>query len=147
VIKTQKSDPDNIYVAISPKIGDSALVHTLAHVLEYLKDSQVTPGIAAPLAFDLGIPVEHLEHSNEFGYWFDRLADMFRVEPDADDAIISFLYRKKMLIRGADIAGQNRFVLKSKSEQILKFLSDNGAEIDAMIRELPGYIGSRVKKD
>jgi len=147
VIKTSKSDPDNIYVAISPKIGDSALVHELAHVLEYLGGSQLAPGIATPLGFDLGIPVEHLEHSHEFGYWLDYLAKEFNVQLDADDTIISYLYRKDMLIKCTDIESQNRFVLKSQSEQILKFLSENSAEIDTMIRELPGYMGSRVKKD
>ena len=147
VIKTKKSDPDNIYVAISPKIGDSGLVHELAHVLEYLGGTQLTPGIAAPLSFDLGIPVQHLEHSNEFGYWLDYLAEKFNVQLDADDTIISYLYRNEMLINSTDIDSQNRFVLKSESKQILKFLSENSTEIDEMIRELPGYIGSKVKKD
>ena len=36
---------------------------------------------------------------------------------------------------------------KEDAVRILKFLSDNSAEIDALICELPGYIGSRVKKD
>jgi hypothetical protein len=147
VIKTSKSDPHNIYVAISPKIEDSVLVHELSHVLEYLGGSQLTPGIATPLAFDLGIPVEHLEHSREFGYWLDYLAKKFEVELDADDTIISYLFERGMLIKGTDIESQNRFILKSQSDQMLKFLSEHSSEIDEMIRERPGYIGSRVKKD
>ncbi|MCP4667539.1 MAG: SEC-C domain-containing protein [Deltaproteobacteria bacterium] len=146
-LKTSKSDPDNIYIAISLKIEDSQLVHELAHVLEYLAGPQLTPGIATPFDLDLGIPVEHLTHSQEFGYWLDYLANKFNVLFDADNAIISYLYRKGMLIKSADIESRNRVALKSKSEQILKFLSDNSTEIDAMIRELQGYIGSRVKKD
>jgi hypothetical protein len=69
------------------------------------------------------------------------------VDLDADDTIIAYLFMRGMLIKGSDIEGQNRFVLKSQSDQILKFLNENSAEIDEMIRECPGYIGSRVKKD
>jgi len=34
--------------------------------------------------------------------------------------------------------------LKSKSDRIFKFLSEKRQEIDALIRQLPGYIGERV---
>jgi hypothetical protein len=147
VLKTVKSDPDNIYVAISPKIGDSVLVHQLAHVLDYLGGSKLMPGIAKPLSFDLGIPAEHLEHPEEFGYWLDYLKKKFDVYLDADDTIISYLYENGMLIKGGDIEKQDRFILKSKSDRILKFLGKRGADIDALICERPGYIGSRVGKD
>jgi hypothetical protein len=147
VLKTGKSDPDNIYVAISPKIGDSVLVHQLAHVLDYLGGSKLMPGIAKALSFDLGIPVEHLEHPEEFGYWLDYLQKKFDVCLDADDTIISYLYENGMLIKGGDIEKQDRFILKSKSDRILKFLGERGADIDALICERPGYIGSRVGKD
>jgi hypothetical protein len=147
VLKTSKSDPDNIYVAISPKIGDSVLVHQLAHVLNYLSGSKLMPGMAKPLSFDLAVPVEHLEHTHEFGYWLDYLQEEFDVQFDADDAIVSYLYRNGMLIKGEDMEKQDSFVLKSKSDRILKFLSERSAEIDALIRELPGYIGERVSKD
>ena len=147
VLKTQKTDPDNIYIAISPKINDHILAHELAHVLDYLGGSKLMPGIATPLSFELGVPVEHLEHPHEFCYWFTFLQKKFNIQLDADDAIISYLYKNDMLIKGEDIAKADSFVLKTKSERILKFLSDNSAEIDALICELPGYIGSRVKKD
>ena len=53
VLKTKPSDPDNVYIAISPDIGDSALVHQLAHILDYLGGSRLAPGMAQPLSFEL----------------------------------------------------------------------------------------------
>jgi len=147
VLKTQKTDPDNIYLAISPRIEDNVLVHELAHVLNYLGGSKLIPGIATPLSFELGIPVEHLEHPHEFCYWLTHLQEKFDVQLDADDTIISYLYKNDMLIKGEDMVKQGQFILKTKSDRILKFLSEKSAEIDALICELPGYIGSRVKKD
>jgi len=147
VLKTAKSDPHNLYIALSPRLADSTLIHQLAHGLDYLGGSKLLPGLAKPLSFDLGIPVEHLEHPHEFGYWLDYLQRAFDVELDADDKIILYLYQHDMLIAGEDIAGQNRLIVKSKSEQILRFLSEKSEEIDGLICELPGYIGSRVNKD
>jgi hypothetical protein len=147
ILKTQKTDPDNIYIAISPQISDHVLAHELAHVLDYLGGSKLMPGIATPLSFELGVPVEHLEHPHEFCYWLKFLQDKFDIQLDADDTIIFYLYKNEMLIRGDVIAKADSFVLKTKSERILKFLSENSAELDALICELPGYIGSRVKKD
>ncbi|RLC29907.1 MAG: hypothetical protein DRH37_06520 [Deltaproteobacteria bacterium] len=147
ILKTRKSDPHNIYIAISPRIGDNVLIHELAHVLDYLGGSKLMPGIATPLSFELGIPVEHLEHPHEFCYWLDFLRNKFHVPLDADDTVIHYLYQNNMLIRGEDILKQDPFILKTQSERILKFLSEHSAEIDVLICELPGYIGSRGKKD
>lgn len=147
ILKTRESDPGNVYVAISPDIEDSALIHQIAHVLDFLGGSRLMPGLAKPLSYDLGIPTEHLEHPHEFGYWLDWLQQTFQVRPDADDAIIGFLYEKNMLIKGADIQVQDRLLLKTKSDRIMKFLGENSAEIDDRIRELPGYIGSRLRED
>jgi len=147
VLKTQITDPDNIYIAVSPKVGENVLVHELAHVLDYLGGSKLMSGIAAPLSLELGIPIEHLEHPHEFCYWLSCLQEKFDVQLDADDTIISYLYENDMLIKGQVIAKQDPFVLKTKSERILKFLSERSVEIDALICELPGYIGSRLKKD
>jgi hypothetical protein len=147
VLKTQASDPDHVYLAISPDIADSALVHQLAHVLDYLGGSKLMPGLAKPLSFDLEIPVEHIEHPHEFGYWLDDLYTRFDVSPDADDAIIVYLYKNDMLLKGSEIENQERVILKSKSDRIMRFLSEKSREIDDIIRELPGYIGSRVNKD
>ncbi len=147
VLKTKTTDPDNLYIAISPEIGDSALVHQLAHVLDYLGGSKLMPGLAKPLSFDMGIPVEHIDHPHEFGYWLDYLQNKFGVQLDADDTIISYLYKNEMLIKGTHIEKQDKAILKSSSDRMMRFLSEKSTEIDAFIRELPGYIGSRVGKE
>jgi len=146
MLKTGKSDPDNIYIAISPRISDSALAHQLAHVLDYLGGSKLVPGIAGPLSLDLGVPVEHIEHPHEFGHWLAYLQGQFSVLLDADDSIITYIYKNGMLIKGEDIRRQDPLILKKKSDRILEFLSRKSSEIDVLIRELPGYIGSRVEK-
>ncbi len=146
VLKTEKSDPDNIYIAISPNIQESTIIHQFAHVLDFLGGSKLMPGLAKALSFDLEMPNEHLEHPHEFGYWLEWLQKRYDVQVDADDAIILFLYRNNMLLKHEDIASQNRFVLKTNSEHMLKFLAENAAELDSLIRELPGYIGSRSVK-
>jgi hypothetical protein len=142
-LKTQKKDPNHIYVAISPDVSDSTLIHQLAHVLNYLGGSGQMPGLAKPLSFDLGVPTDHLEHPHEFGYWLDYLQKRFAVVLDAEDAIISFLYSNGLLIKGQELENRNSTLLKSKSERMLRFLSEKSGEIDAMIRDLPGYIGPR----
>jgi len=145
--KTTKSDPDNIYLAISRDIDDSTLIHELSHILDYLGGSKLMPGTLKPLSFESEIPVDHLEHPEEFGYWLDYLKKQFSVQPDADDAIISYLYENGMLIKGKEIQEKNTLILKSKSDRILRFLSEKSQEIDALIRNLPGYIGSREVKE
>ncbi len=143
--KTLKTDPHHIYLAISPDVDDSTLIHQLAHVIDYLGGSKLMPGTLEPLGFELGIPVDHLEHAEEFGYWLDYLRERFDVQLDADDTIIWYLYRNGMLIRGQEIKEKNGLVLKSKSDRMFKFLSEKSQEIDALIRQRPGYIGERVR--
>ena len=147
LLKTRVSDPDNIYIAISQNINDSALIHLLAHALDYLGGSELMPGLAIPLSYDLGVPAEHLEHPREFGYWLAYLRKKFNVQLDADDTIIEYLYKNDMLIEGEIIKRQDSLNIKSKSERILEFMSSKSLELDELIRELPGYIGSRVEKD
>jgi hypothetical protein len=144
--KTLPVDPDHIYLAISPDINDSSLVHLLAHALDYLAGSKLMPGTLEPLAHELGIPVEHLEHPEEYGYWLEYLAKKFEVQLDAEDAIVAYLYRHRQLIKGEFIQAKNGFIMKSKSDSILRFLSAHGEEIDEMIRGRPGYIGERKQK-
>jgi hypothetical protein len=105
------------------------------------------PGMAKPLSFDVGIPTEHLEHPHEYAYWLKYLKNEFDVELDADDTIVAFLFENDMLIKGRDIEQQDKTLLRTKSERMMRFLSEKSAEIDALIRELPGYIGSRVNQD
>jgi hypothetical protein len=145
VYKTLNADPRNLYIAISPEIDDGTMVHQLAHALDFLGGSRLLPGTLEPLAYELNIPVEHLEHPEEFGYWHDFLSKKFEVKPDADDAIISYLYRHQLLLKGREIQEKNVYILKSKSDRMLKFLSDHSEEVDALIRRLPGYIGKRSK--
>ena len=147
VFKTKISDPDHLYLAISPEISDSALIHQLAHVLDYLGGSKLMPGLAKPLSFDVGVPGEHLEHPHEYAYWLTYLKNEFDVQLDADDAIVSFLFENDMLIKGRDIEQQDQVLLRTKSERMMRFLSEKSSEIDALICERPGYIGSRVNKD
>jgi hypothetical protein len=139
--KTLNADPRNLYIAISPEIDDGTLVHQLAHALDFLAGSKLFPGTLEPLAYELNVPLEHLEHPEEFGYWHHFLVNKFGVTPDADDAIISYLYQHQLLIKGSEIHDRNAFILRLKSERILRFLSDHSQEVDALIRNLPGYIG------
>ena len=105
------------------------------------------PGTLDPLSNELGVPVVHLEHTEEFGYWLDYLKKRFDVELDADDTIIWYLYKRGVLIKGKEVQAKNSFLLKSRSDGIIKFLNENSQEIDLIIRNLPGYIGSRYSKD
>ena len=145
--KTAKSDPNHIYLAISHDADDSVLVHLLAHAMDHLCGSRLLPGLAKPLSLDLQIPVEHLEHPHEFGYWLTCLHEKFDVQLDADDSVIAYLYKNGMLIRGEEISGQNQVLLKTRSVGILRFLSEHSTEIDELICERKGYIGSRVKQE
>ena len=145
--KTMHSDPHHIYLAVSRNIDDSTLAHELAHVLDYLGGSNQAPGTMEPLGLEVGIPVDHLEHPEEYGYWLDYLKNRFDVRLDADDFIISYLYQNGMLIRAQEIKERNAFILKTKSDRILKFLGEHSEEIDALIRGLPGYIGARKVND
>jgi hypothetical protein len=141
IYKTMKSDPDNIYLAISKGISDSIFVHELAHALDYLGGSRLIPGTQEPLSLEMNVPIEHLEHPEEYGYWLDFLAKKYNVRLDADDRIISYLYEKGILIKGEAIRTGNEIVIKTGSEKIFRFLSENSKEIDRLIRELDGYIG------
>lgn len=141
IIKTIKTDPNNIYFAISPDIDDSTLIHELAHALDYLGGSKIMPGISGALSYELDVPVEHLEHVEEFGYWLNYLKNRFDVQLDADDTIISFLYENGMLLKGKDVDDKDSMILKTKSNQMLKFLNENAGHINTLICNLSGYIG------
>jgi hypothetical protein len=141
--KTLVADPENTYVAISRDVDDGILIHEIAHVLDYLAGSQLVPGTLDPLATELGIPVEHLEHPEEYGSWLDYLQKKFEVKLDADDSILLYVYGNQLLIKGREIQSRNGLILKAKSDRILRFLSEHNEEIDRRIRNLPGYIWKR----
>jgi hypothetical protein len=145
VYKTEKADPEHVYIAISEDVDDGTLVHQLAHALTYLSGSRLPAGTLDPLAYEIGIPTEHLEHPEEFGYWLDTLAKKFNVRLDADDAIIHYLYGRHVLIPAKDIHENNGVILRSKSDRMLKFLSEHSEEIDGLIKSLQGYIGKRTE--
>lgn len=146
ILKTLKTDPDNIYLAISEDIDDSTFIHELAHVLDYLGGSNVMPGVHQPLSMETNVPLEHLDHPEEYGKWLDYLAERFEIKLDADDTIVSYLYKNGMLIKGSVIKSGNEMLLKTKSEQMFRFLSENSEEIDALIRGRDGYIGPQENK-
>jgi hypothetical protein len=146
ILKTLTTDPDNLYLAISPNIDDSTFIHELAHVLDYLGGSRIMPGAQQPLSMETNIPLEHLDHPEEFGKWLNYLAEKFDVKLDADDTIVSYLYKNGMLLKGSIISGGNEMLMKTRSEQIFKFLSENSQEIDKIIRERDGYIGPQENK-
>lgn len=143
IYKTRGVDPNDIYIAISKDVNESTLIHEIAHVLDYLGGSNLVPGTLEPISLELGIPVEHLEHPDEFGYWLSYLENKVDVELDADDAIIAYLYQKGLLIKGREVKERNGFVLRARSDRILRFLSEQSEEIDEIIRERQGYIGGR----
>ena len=145
--KTAKIDPEHIYIAISRNIDESTLAHEIAHVLDYLGGSKLVPGTLEPLSLELGVPVDHLEHPDEYGYWLDYLSRTFGIKLDADDAIIVYLYEKGLLIKGKEIQANNGLIIRSKSDGMLKYLSAHSEEIDALIRDLPGYIKQDRKKN
>ena len=147
VYKTAKADPDHVYIAVSEDVDDGTLVHQLAHALTYMAGSKLPAGTLDPLAYEIGIPTDHLEHPEEFGYWLDTLAKKFDVRLDADDTIVRYLYEHHVLIPAKDIHENNGVVLRSKSDRMLKFLSEHSEDIDGMIRSLQGYIGKRKAQD
>jgi len=145
--KTLTADPKNVYLAISKGVDDGILIHEIAHVLDYLGGSQLVPGTLDPIALELEVPLEHLEHPEEFGHWLDYLKKKFDVSLDADDTIIAYLHENQLLIKGKEIQSRNGLILRAKSDRILRFLHEHSQELDQRIRNLPGYIGKRIYKD
>ena len=140
--KTREGDPNHIYLAITPRIQDSTLIHQIAHILDSLKGG-TQPGTCKQLSLEVGIPVEQLDHSQEFGHWLEWLKDRFQVELDAEDAIVSYLHRNQLLFTSEDIAARDIPQLAVHSKKILDFMMKNRSEIDEMIRSRPGYIGKQ----
>lgn len=144
--KTKKTDPKSIYIAITPNINDSTLIHQLAHVLDSLGGSRLMPGTFYQLSLETKIPMEHLDHPKEFGEWLDYLKERFNIELDAEDEIVSFLSKHNMLLTAEDIKSGNSKQLISQSEKMIKFLMEHKEEIDQLIRSRPGYTGKANKK-
>jgi hypothetical protein len=145
--KTTRSDLTQLYLAISEDVDETTLVHQFAHVLTYLEDSDHAPETLDALGSELGVPLEHLEHPEEFGRWLEHLRDKFQVQLDADDTIIHYLYQQGMLIKASEIEEMNGLVLRAKSDRMFRFLSEHAEVLDSLIRNLPGYIGPIPRKN
>ncbi len=142
-LKTQDHDPGAVYIAITPKVGDSTLVHELAHVLGYL-ETGLLPGSHHDLSERSGIPTEHLDHTMEFARWLDLLRHEFGVDLDAEDVIVTFLKDGNMLFTTADIKELDEPKLLVKSKKIMRYLQERREEIISLIRNREGFIGEGV---
>jgi hypothetical protein len=144
VFKTREADPDHLYLALTPKIQDSTLIHQIAHILDYLKGSKHQPGTYQQMSLETGIPAEQLDHTQEFGYWLHFLSDRFKISLDAEDAIVSYLYQNEMLLKSNDIEAEDTTALIYHSKKMLDFLMAHRADIDALIQHRSGYIGHQA---
>lgn len=138
--KTMPVDPYNIYLAVSPAISDSTFIHQLAHVLDYLAGSKRNPSLAKPLAMELEVPLELLEHPKEFGDWLLFLKNEFAVELDAEDTVVAFLHEHGRLIPGEVLDSGQNDPLTTLIKNTITFLRDNRQALDARIRGRAGYL-------
>ncbi len=138
--KTLEADPDHVYLAVSPAISDSTLVHQLAHALDYLAGSKSNPGLARPLSMELILPLELLEHPAEFGEWLHFLANELSVELDAEDTIVAYLHENKKLIPGDTIQSEDHDRIKAAAQGTLEFIQGHRMEIDERIKNRTGYL-------
>jgi hypothetical protein len=141
--KTGEADPNHLYLAVTPHLQDSTLIHELAHILDYIKGDGSLPGTYQQMSLETGIPIEHLDHTQEFGKWLTWLADRFQVNLDAEDAIVSYLFQNEMLLKREEIKTKDANALIYRSKQILDFLIANKSHINTMIQDRAGYIGKQ----
>ncbi len=144
--KTEKLAPQSVYLALSPRIGDAELVHLFAHVVDLVMGSRLPLGRGLELAARFELPLEFLEHCQEFGDALVQLAERFAVQLDADNEVIAFLARARMLLPGAVLAAGDRGVLERGVSAALMFLKDHQADLDALLRSRPGYTGASAPK-
>ena len=139
--KTRVLDPNSIYIAITPQADDSTLLHELAHALDLYTGSGLPPAFGAGLAKDTGLPVELLEHPQEYGDILIDLAQRFQVELDAEDEIVAFLARRKLLLPGEMVAKGTKEPLMAAAEKTMSFMQEAQDEIKGLIKGRPGYRG------
>ena len=139
-LKTQDFDPGAVYIAVTPKVNDSTLLHELAHVLDYL-ESGFLPGSQHELSDRTGVPTEHFDHTMEFARWLDLLRKEFGVELDAEDMIVAFLKDANMLLSTAEIKEREERKLQVKSKKIMRYLQEHRDEIIPLIQNREGFIG------
>lgn len=143
-LKTKLLDPGFVYLALSPKAGDSTVVHELAHVVDMICGSCMPAGKAQQMAGDMNVPVEILEHPQEFGDKIAELAERFAVELDAEDEIIAILARRQLLLPARMVAKGDYKEIVAAAEKTVRFMQSNQAEIDARIRGRDGYRGPQA---
>ncbi len=144
--KTEKLDPQAVYLALHPDIGDSELVHLLAHVVDLVSGSRLPLGHGLELAARTNLPLEFLEHPQEFGDALVQLADRFGVRLDAENEVIAFLARARMLLPGEVLATQDQAMLERGVSGALMFLKDNQETLDAILKTRAGYTGASAPK-
>lgn len=143
--RTRVLAPATLFMALSPKADDCTIVHQLAHVMDMLEGSLLHPGMGVERAKEMGMPSELLEHPQEFGERLLSLSERFGVELDADDEIVAFLARRKLLMPGKLIAKGAREELVAEAERIIRFLRESQDEINARIKKRKGYVGKKAK--
>ena len=141
-MKTMEADSKHIYIAVSPAVSDSTLIHQLAHALDYLAGSRNNPALAGPLSMELDIPLELLEHPKEFGDWLQFLKNEFNVELDAEDTIVSFLHETGHLLPGEAIGEDDNTMIEVHARRTLDFIRRSRREIDQRIKDREGYLGT-----
>ena len=137
--KTSELDSDHVYIAVSPAVSDSTLIHQMAHALDYLAGSKMNPGLVRPLCLELDAPAELLEHPMEFGKWLDFLRNEFSVDLDAEDAIVGFLFENNKLLPGGVITSGEQGAIQACIQEVMEFIRNNRMEIDKRIKDRVGY--------
>ena len=140
--KTENADARNMYVAITPDIDNSSLIHELAHVLDFMGGSGLLPGSAFQISLATRIPMDQLDHLQEYGDWLDYLTDRFHIELNAEDTIISYLNKHDMLIKASLLKNKDMDGLLTRSRMMTEFLVTHKNEINALIKDRMGYMGS-----
>jgi hypothetical protein len=146
-MKTLSADPDHVYLAISPAVSDSTLIHTVAHALDYLAGSRLNPSLAGPLALELDLPPELLEHPQEFGRWLRFLANELGVALDAEDTIVTYLHENGLLIPGEVLGGEDHVLIDRTVRKSLDFIRTHRADIDQRIRNRQGYRADQAPRE
>ncbi len=139
--KTRLLEPGVVFVALSPDADDSTLVHQLAHAADLIKGSCLAPGRGKALSYETELPLELLEHPQEFGDLLIEISQQLEVELDAEDEIVAILARRQLLLPGKLLAQGQREALVEAAEKAMRYLRENQDEIDARIRGRRGYLG------
>ena len=143
--KTKSQEPNTLYLALSPNCDDSTILHQFAHALDLIAGSRLPVGQGQELAAELEVQPELLEHPQEYGDILTGLAEQFNVTLDADDEIVAYLAERQLLLTGKTIRDAKQKEITSAITKAITTLRDNQAEIDARIKNRPGYTGTTGK--